>query len=74
MEVCDVFIGVLLAYNLQFSAIHSNIFIETLANRVNTKTFLEKILLLLNREEDPTTVIGKDSYCLKTSEKVALYI
>ena len=71
MEVCDVFIGVLLAYNLQFSAIHSNIFIETLANRVNTKTFLEKILLLLNREEDPTTVIGKDSYYLEITEKVA---
>ena len=60
VEVCDVFIAVLLAYNLQFPAIHSNIFIETLANRANTKTFMEKILLLLNREEDPTTVIGKN--------------
>ena len=57
VEVCDVFIGVLLAYNLQFNDIANNTLIDTLSRRVNVKTFVEKILLLLNREEDPTAII-----------------
>lgn len=57
VEVSDVFIGVLLAYNLQFRDIRDNVLIQTLARRINAKTFIEKILLLLNREEDPTAII-----------------
>ena len=57
VEVCDVFIGVLLAYNLQLKDISNNTLIDTLSRRVNVKTFVEKILLLLNREEDPTAII-----------------
>ena len=57
MEVCDCFIGVLLAYNLQFKDANSNVLVDTLSRRVSVKTFMEKILLLLNREEDPTTII-----------------
>ena len=57
MEVCDCFIGVLLAFNLQFKDANSNVLVDTLSRRVSVKTFMEKILLLLNREEDPTTII-----------------
>jgi hypothetical protein len=57
VEVCDVFIGVLLAFNLQFKDANSNVLVDTLSRRVSVKTFMEKILLLLNREEDPTTII-----------------
>ena len=57
VEVCDVFLGVLLAYNLQFQDVHSNVLIDTVAKRLSVKAFMEKILLLLNRDEDPTTII-----------------
>jgi len=57
VEVCDCFIGVLLAFNLQFKDANSNVLVDTLSRRVSVKTFMEKILLLLNREEDPTTII-----------------
>ena len=57
VEVCDVFIGVLLAFNLQFKDANSNVLVDTLSRRMSVKTFMEKILLLLNREEDPTTII-----------------
>jgi len=57
VEVCDVFIGVLLAFNLQFKEANSNVLVDTLSKRMSVKTFMEKILLLLNREEDPTTII-----------------
>ena len=57
VEVCDVFIGVLLAFNLQFRDGASNVLVDTLSRRMSVKTFMEKILLLLNREEDPTTII-----------------
>ena len=57
VEVCDVFIGVLLAFNLQFKEANSNVLVDTLSRRMSVKTFMEKILLLLNREEDPTTII-----------------
>ena len=49
VEVCDVYIGVLLAYNLQFNDISSNTMIQTLSKRANVKSFIEKILLMLNR-------------------------
>ena len=57
VEVCDAFIGVLLAFNLQFRDVYSNVMIDTLGRRLSVKTFMEKILLLLNREEDPTAII-----------------
>ena len=46
-----------MAYNLQFKDANSNVLVDTLSRRVSVKTFMEKILLLLNREEDPTTII-----------------
>jgi len=62
VEVCDVFIGVLLAFNLQFKDANSNVLVDTLSRRMSVKTFMEKILLLLNREEDPTTIIEMDFF------------
>ena len=46
-----------MAFNLQFKDANSNVLVDTLSRRVSVKTFMEKILLLLNREEDPTTII-----------------
>ncbi len=56
-EVPDVFIGLALSYNLQFADIRSNVLINCLANRSGAKTWTEKVLLLLNREEDPTAIV-----------------
>lgn len=57
MEVVDVFMGLLLSYNLQFNEISSNMMINTLARRSSAKTFMEKVLLLLNRDEDPSAIV-----------------
>lgn len=65
-DVSDVFIGLMLSFNLQFSEqdVQSNFFIERLAMQQGAghgaKTYTEKILLLLNREEDPAAVVGRD--------------
>jgi hypothetical protein len=57
VEVADVYLGVLLSYNLQFNEISSNVMVQTLSRRSSVKAFMEKILLLLNREEDPTVIV-----------------
>lgn len=55
-QVPDLFITLVLSYNLQFKIIHDNVVVKTLAQRSVAKTFTEKILLLLNREgELPVT-------------------
>ena len=65
-DVSDVFIGLMLSFNLQFQPhnVGDNFFIERLAMQQGAghgaKTYTEKILLLLNREEDPAAVVGRD--------------
>lgn len=47
----DIFLRLVLAYNLQFPTHSSqNLVLEALAIRNNAKVYTEKILLLLNRE------------------------
>ena len=58
-EIPDIFIGLALAYNLQFRDISTNVMISCLAGRAGAKTWTEKILLLLNRDEDPTLIVGR---------------
>merc|ERR1719273_1151804 len=65
-DVSDIFIGLLLSFNLQFDEkdVENNFFIERLAMQQGAghgaKTYTEKILLLLNREDDPAAVVGRD--------------
>ena len=66
-DVSDVFIGLMLSFNLQFHEydVENNFFIERLAMQQGAghgaKTYTEKILLLLNREDDPAAVVGRDA-------------
>ncbi len=46
-----------LSYNLQFADVSSNVLVDCLAGRSGAKTWTEKVLLLLNREEDPTSIV-----------------
>ncbi|XP_046981221.1 NCK-interacting protein with SH3 domain isoform X2 [Schistocerca americana] len=52
----DLMVNVLLSYNLQFSNSAENILLKALSELPVAKTFTEKILFLLNREEDPVRV------------------
>lgn len=49
-QLPDMFLNLVLSYNLQFISIEDNLMIQALLQRSIAKTFTEKILLLLNRE------------------------
>lgn len=49
-QIPDLFLTLLLAYNLQFEQSADNLLLAALETRDNAKTFCEKVLLLLNRE------------------------
>ncbi|KAL0842193.1 hypothetical protein ABMA28_014356 [Loxostege sticticalis] len=55
-QIPDLFLTLLLAYNLQFDQPYDNLLLNALETVDNAKTFCEKILLLLNREEDPVHI------------------
>uniref|UniRef100_A0A1B6DI14 SH3 domain-containing protein n=2 Tax=Clastoptera arizonana TaxID=38151 RepID=A0A1B6DI14_9HEMI len=60
----DIFLQLILSYNLQFQKFTlNNIVINALGQRANAKVFTEKVLLLLNREDDPVKNINKESSC-----------
>ncbi|XP_060665755.1 NCK-interacting protein with SH3 domain-like [Drosophila nasuta] len=50
-------IALILAFNQQFSEHAVNVIIEAMQNRPTAKVFTEKLLLLLNREDDPTRLL-----------------
>ncbi|KAK9513035.1 hypothetical protein O3M35_001317 [Rhynocoris fuscipes] len=53
-EIADVMLTLLLSYNLQFKPKSvSNITVQAVTEAACVKTFTEKVLLLINREEDP---------------------
>ncbi|KAM9324406.1 NCK-interacting protein with SH3 domain [Gastrophryne carolinensis] len=52
-QLPDLFINVLLAFNLHIAVPANNVIMKTLCNRPNVKIFTEKLLLLLNRGDDP---------------------
>ncbi|XP_024939719.1 NCK-interacting protein with SH3 domain isoform X2 [Cephus cinctus] len=54
-QIPDLFLHLILSYNLQFTS-SENIVLNSLKERSVAKTFTEKILLLLNREEDPVRI------------------
>ncbi|KAM3963164.1 NCK-interacting protein with SH3 domain [Aphomia sociella] len=59
-QIPDLFLTLLLAYNLQFENPVDNILLNALETRDNAKTFCEKILLFLNREEDPVHIFDHE--------------
>jgi hypothetical protein len=46
----DMFVKLILSFNLHFEMPDENIIMKTLAERGTAKTFTEKLLLLFNRE------------------------
>ncbi|XP_046735610.1 NCK-interacting protein with SH3 domain isoform X1 [Diprion similis] len=54
-QIPDLFLNLVLSYNLQFTT-SENMVLNALKLRTVAKTFTEKILLLLNREEDPVRI------------------
>ena len=49
-QIPDLFLNLVLSYNLQFASFVDNVMLKALVERTIAKTFTEKILLLLNRE------------------------
>lgn len=58
-DMADVFMGLLTSYNLQFEKTEENIVLQCLARSTSAKIFTEKLLLLLNREDDPVEILGR---------------
>ncbi|OWR43561.1 NCK-interacting SH3 domain-containing protein [Danaus plexippus plexippus] len=59
-QIPDLFLTLLLAYNLQFESPFENLLLNALEVMNNAKTFCEKVLLLLNREEDPVHIFDHE--------------
>ncbi|KAM4652690.1 NCK-interacting protein with SH3 domain isoform 3-T3 [Discoglossus pictus] len=55
-QLPDLFINVLLAFNLHIPVPENNVIMKTLCKRPNVKVFTEKLLLLLNRGDDPVCI------------------
>lgn len=49
----DIMINLILSFNLQFENFSDNVILEAMEHVQTAKTFTEKILVLINREEDP---------------------
>ncbi|CAG9114408.1 unnamed protein product [Plutella xylostella] len=58
-QIPDLFLTLLLAYNLQFEGAE-NLLLDALERQDQAKTFCEKVLLLLNREEDPVRIFDHE--------------
>ncbi|CAB3242387.1 unnamed protein product [Arctia plantaginis] len=59
-QIPDLFLTLLLAYNLQFDNSYENLLLNALETRDIAKTFCEKVLLLLNHEEDPVHIFDHE--------------
>ena len=57
-DLADTFMGLIASYNLQFDQTRDNIVLQCLGSAGSAKIFTEKLLLLLNREDDPAEIIG----------------
>ncbi|KAJ6668338.1 hypothetical protein lerEdw1_015715 [Lerista edwardsae] len=55
-QLPDLFINVLLAFNLHIPVPEHNVIMVTMSKHPNVKTFTEKLLLLLNRGDDPVCI------------------
>ncbi|XP_065155397.1 NCK-interacting protein with SH3 domain [Atheta coriaria] len=61
-DIPDLFVNFILSFNLQFDDLNSddNIVVKALAERDVAKHFTEKILLLFNRDEDPSRIFDHE--------------
>ncbi|XP_042679494.1 NCK-interacting protein with SH3 domain isoform X1 [Centrocercus urophasianus] len=55
-QLPDLFINVLLAFNLHIPVPEHSVIMMTISKHSNVKTFTEKLLLLLNRGDDPVCI------------------
>ncbi|KAF7249802.1 NCK-interacting protein with SH3 domain [Varanus komodoensis] len=70
-QLPDLFINVLLAFNLHIPVPEHNVIMVTLSKHSNVKTFTEKLLLLLNRGGEYS---GKHAYRQRRSERCLLML
>ncbi|XP_075156202.1 NCK-interacting protein with SH3 domain isoform X2 [Haematobia irritans] len=66
----DMVISLVLAFNLQFNDNTQNVIVEAMQTLPSAKVFTEKILLLLNREEDPVKVLKHSTDCMNSVLKM----
>ncbi|KAF7990249.1 hypothetical protein HCN44_000054 [Aphidius gifuensis] len=59
-QIPDLFLNLILSYNLQFKNNDNNIVLNALKERANANTFIQKLLFLLNREEDPVRIFDHE--------------
>lgn len=62
-EVADGLVGLLLSYNLHFKTTRVNTVMQVMSRRNVFRTLSEKVLLLLNRENDPTALFEFNDRC-----------
>ncbi|XP_025908478.1 NCK-interacting protein with SH3 domain, partial [Nothoprocta perdicaria] len=55
-QLPDLFVNVLLAFNLHIPVPEHSVIMTTISKHCNVKTFTEKLLLLLNRGDDPVCI------------------
>ncbi|XP_067400352.1 NCK-interacting protein with SH3 domain [Emydura macquarii macquarii] len=55
-QLPDLFVNVLLAFNLHIPVPEHNVIMTTVSKHSNVKTFTEKVLLILNRGDDPVCI------------------
>ncbi|NWZ79384.1 NCK-interacting protein with SH3 domain isoform X1 [Poecile atricapillus] len=55
-QLPDLFVNVLLAFNLHIPVPEHSVIMTTISKHSNVKTFTEKLLLLLNRGDDPVSI------------------
>uniref|UniRef100_A0A1I8PU14 SH3 domain-containing protein n=2 Tax=Stomoxys calcitrans TaxID=35570 RepID=A0A1I8PU14_STOCA len=70
----DMVISLVLAFNLQFNESTQNVIVEAMQTLPSAKVFTEKILLLLNREEDPVKVLKHSTDCMNSVLKMFIDI
>ncbi|XP_013393365.1 NCK-interacting protein with SH3 domain-like [Lingula anatina] len=56
----DSYVNLILSFNLHFQQFKDNLVMQVLAERGTSKTFTEKVLLLVNREADPVRMFEHD--------------
>ncbi|XP_018561929.1 NCK-interacting protein with SH3 domain isoform X2 [Anoplophora glabripennis] len=59
-QIPDLFLNLIISFNLQFTDELENPLLSALEERDVAKTFTEKILLLINREEDPVRIFDHE--------------
>ncbi|XP_031572405.1 NCK-interacting protein with SH3 domain-like isoform X2 [Actinia tenebrosa] len=71
-QLIDSFVGLLLAFNQHFSDLKKNLVMNVLATCKTTKNVSEKVMLLINREEDPVVLFDYPRNCSNSVLKFLL--